>query len=319
MQPTTSQDAFNQLSTFQSSRRKPTDILKESQTRLGLPSAEQRKVGLRGAISNTENLLKGVDPSVTGRTAGTFTGEAQRNRLVQLERAPLADQFTEQSRALEGETANVADLNARALTEAQLALSSQDKQENDLRGIYDILIAREQAAEEKRRYEEQQRLAREQEAASRAAASAQSSYLSDLFGGGGQSGGGTPVAAGDPVREGAYLEVQNNVAKWGDADVRSDYAATLKSANYGNARDKLKIEMYKQARPDLFGPGAASQSRPLIPGARVLSNSNRNGLTILNSQPLATNSGLRLPAASASFPVSRSTTGSMSLINAMRR
>lgn len=181
MQPSTSQDAFSQLTAFQKSRRNPNDILQESQTRLGLPSAEQRKVGLRGAISNTENLLKGVDPSVTGRTAGTFTSEAQRNRLVQLERAPIADQFTEQSRALEGETANVADLNARALTEAQLAASAQDKQENDLRSIYDILLAREQQAEEKRRYEEEQRIAREAQAAALRASQQQSNYLSSLF------------------------------------------------------------------------------------------------------------------------------------------
>lgn len=181
MQPSTSQDAFSQLTAFQKSRRNPNDILQESQTRLGLPSAEQRKVGLRGAISNTENLLKGVDPSVTGRTAGTFTSEAQRNRLVQLERAPLADQFTEQSRALEGETANVADLNARALTEAQLASSTQDKQESDLKGIYDILLAREQQAEEKRRYEEEQRIAREAQAAALRASQQQGDYLSNLF------------------------------------------------------------------------------------------------------------------------------------------
>lgn len=90
---------------------------------------------------------------------------------------------------------------------------------------------------------EQARLAREEAARARAAA------FTPSFGG----GGATPTAeAANPLREAAYLDVQQRVASQDDRALISDYNATLKSANYGNAADKIKIEVYRQARPDLF-------------------------------------------------------------------
>lgn len=164
-----SADVLNQLRSYQTSRRKPQDILAEEETKLGIPSAQQRLTGLRGAISNTENLLRNVDPSVTGRTAGTFTTEAQRQKIVAQERAPISDQFREQSRALEGETANVADLSTRALNAARLGLSEQDAQENSLRTLYASLYQREQdaiaRAERERALEEEKKRAAAQLAA----------------------------------------------------------------------------------------------------------------------------------------------------------
>lgn len=157
MPPQRSSDVLGQLNTFRQNRRNPMDYLRESETRLGLPSSRQRLQGLRGAITNTENLLSGVDPSVTGRTQGSLVTEAQRQRMVNLERAPLADQFKEQSRALEGESANIADLTGRSLTEAQMGIGEQQAQEQSLQSLYGTLFQREQEEEQKRRWEEQQK------------------------------------------------------------------------------------------------------------------------------------------------------------------
>lgn len=165
-----SADILTQLRGFQAGRKKPQDILAEEETKLGLPSAQQRLVGLRSAIGNTENLLRNVDPSVTGRTSGTFTTEAQRQRLVAKEREPISEQLREESRALEGETANTSDLSGRALKAAQLGISDLDSQENSLRALYGSLYQREQ--------DEAARVEREK--AARAAQASQNAYMEYL-------------------------------------------------------------------------------------------------------------------------------------------
>lgn len=49
--------------------------------------------------------------------------------------------------------------------------------------------------------------------------------------------------------------VKPSGGQWSDKALVSDYNATLKSAKYGNARDKQKILLYHSVRPDLFGKG----------------------------------------------------------------
>jgi len=210
MNPTTSADALSQLQGFQSSRKKPQDVLKESQTRLGIPSVQQRQVGLRSAIGNTENLIRGVDPSVTGRTSGSLVTEAQKQRLVSLERQPLDETFRTQSQALQGEETNLANLERNALTEAQLAMSADDQQQNNLQGIYSMLYQRE--ADERAR--------QEREAEARRQAQAQAQYLQSLLGGNGGGGGGDTETPPKP-----------DLASFGDA-----------SNNYGQPVNDMKIK-----------------------------------------------------------------------------
>ena len=181
MQPTTSQEALTQLQGFTSQRKSPVDILNESQKTLGVPDSQQRVVGLRGAVTNTENLLRGVDPSVTGRTQGSLVTDAQRQRLVAMERAPLDQAFQTQQGALANETANANTLNQNAITQAQLSISGEDQKQNALKSIYDLLFGQEQNAEAKRRYEQARadQLARDK--ASRAAQAAQDNYIASLL------------------------------------------------------------------------------------------------------------------------------------------
>lgn len=55
------------------------------------------------------------------------------------------------------------------------------------------------------------------------------------------------------IQDQAYLSVQQFL-QGSDDQIRSDYNATLQSANYGNELDKLKVQLYQQSRPDLFAP-----------------------------------------------------------------
>lgn len=211
-------DAFNEYKAYQGGRRKTNDILAESQQRLGLPSAQQRQTGLRTAISNTENLIRSVPDSVAGRTGGSMVTEAQRSRLVGQERAPLDDAFREQSRAYEGETANLNEIQRQAMQEAQLKNSEYDAEEGRLKGIYDTLYGREQdaiaKAERDRAFAEQTRQAR--------AAQAQSDMLSRLMGGGGAT---NAANAGLPAGYDKYLRAQENAAK-AQADSRAATASS---------------------------------------------------------------------------------------------
>lgn len=111
---------------------------------MGLPDARQRLVGLRGAIANTENLIRAVDPSVTGRTSGTFATEAQRSRMVTQEREPLGEQLGTQQQGLSDETLNISDLSNRSLEEAKLREAEQTEKENALNSLYEMLYKREQ-------------------------------------------------------------------------------------------------------------------------------------------------------------------------------
>lgn len=59
----------------------------------------------------------------------------------------------------------------------------------------------------------------------------------------------------------AYKSVQKFLSSNDPRVIKSDYEATLRSANYGNAMDKIKIQLYQQARPDLFKPRVGAGGR----------------------------------------------------------
>lgn len=105
-----------------------------------------------------------------------------------------------------------------------------------------------------------------QEAAKARAAAARAASASLGYGGASLGGGGAEQSS--PDRESAYLEVQQRIGGSSDRDLISDYQATLDSAQRGNARDKLKIQMYQKYRPDLFRVGegfkSGSYDTPLV-------------------------------------------------------
>jgi len=237
----TSQEALQQIQSFDSSRANPTDVLNQSNQQFGVDQSRQRLVGLRGAIMGTENLLKSVDPSVTGRTSNSLVTEAQRSKMVQNERAPIADQYSEQQGALQNENANYNDLQGQAAKDAQLRLTADDTKRNSLQSLYDTLYRREQDA-----------LAAE--AARKAAASGGSYGLGSYLGGSSSSAAAAGGKGGnntDPVQQDAYNDVKNRMGSMSEAQLISDYLATAKSAGYGNTRDKYKVQAYAALLPNV--------------------------------------------------------------------
>ncbi len=217
--PPNSQAALDQLRSFQGSRRKSTDVLRDSENRLGLPQATQRQQGLRTAITNTENLIKAVEPSVSGRTGGSLVTEAQKTRLVGMERAPLDTAFGEQNRALEGENAMANELQRRALQESQLQIAEDDRQEQGMSGLYSTLYQREQDAQAKA---ERDRAFAEEQSRARAAAAQNSALQSLLAGGGNNAQTSTPTGA-QMVKQGNGFAFVN---EFGNPISAATYAAT---------------------------------------------------------------------------------------------
>lgn len=201
MNPSSSAEALTQLQDFQRNRRSSQQVLEEFETKAGLPDARKRHAGLRTAIGNTENLIRSIEPSVMGRTAGVNATDAQRQRLIAMEREPITEQLREQSRSLENEETNISSLGQRASRDAQLRLSEDEQRNSFLSGLYGMLLDREKQAEDRRRFEEQLRLEREN--AAREAAASRSR---------GGGGGGAKAAAQVPTRKQIYGAIGGNLA-----------------------------------------------------------------------------------------------------------
>lgn len=263
MQPSSS--LFQQYQTFQNSRTKPEDYVKRYSTDLGVDDAKARVKSARTAIRATEDTISAAPEGVAGRTSGSLVTDAQRNRLVQNEVAPLNEIMRTQSNAFGDASQDLSTLGSELDKRVGYGLQSDDTQANTLLTLYQAATEQEKQAEARRQWEaqmaEQKRQFDEQaKASARAAAAA----ASPSFGGKGGAAGGAGVTKTDPVQQAAYNDVASRMGQ-SDGAIKSDYQATLKSAGYGNAKDMQKIQIYHKLRPDLFGGSA-------VPAQAVVSN-----------------------------------------------
>lgn len=258
MQPSSSAQALQQLTTYRSGRKNPFDILAEQKKKLGVDDVNSRVGKLRTAIINTENLLEGVDDSVTGRTSGTLTTDAARSRIVNLERQPIAKTLATQQSGLSAEQANLEAITNQAMQGAQLQYQGDSDQETFLSNLYNTLYGKEK--------DEQDRQDRLAEAEKQRKAAAQ---LAAITSGGGGGGGSSAAGGGatDPLQQAAYNDVRTRVSTNNDAALKSDFNATHISAMKGNKKDQYKIDLYKQLRPDLFPANSGTYKAPAFGGS----------------------------------------------------
>lgn len=252
MQPSSA--LFGQYQAFQQNRVKPEDYVKRYSTDLGVDDAKERVKSARTAIRATEDTIAGTPDSVAGRTSGSLVTDAQRNRLVQNEVAPLQEVMRTQSNAFGDANADLTTLSNEVDKRVGYGLQADDTQANTLLSLYQAATEQEKQQEAIRQFNEQMAEQKRQfDAQQKAAAAARAAAASPSFGAGGKAGAAaTPAAATDPVQQSAYNDVASRMGQ-SDGAIKSDYNATLKSANYGNVRDKMKIEIYHKLRPDLFG------------------------------------------------------------------
>lgn len=102
------------------------DALNTADTQYGVNDSSARLSALKGIVSGLQSSVEAVDPSVTGRTSGTFTTEGQRSALVSKEQAPIVSNLNQQQTA---ETAQEGDLTQKQTLASQMAtaLLNDDK------------------------------------------------------------------------------------------------------------------------------------------------------------------------------------------------
>ena len=207
-----------EINKFTSGRKSLNDYGTDYSKELGVDQAQSRNNDILSLIRNTEGVLKGVPDSVSGRTQGSLVNEAQRQRLVGLESAPLTQSLDTLGRNYSDSQTNYRDLVSRAQTKAGNAYQSDADRLSSLEGEYNKAmtsedIARRQAAED---------------AAARRAQAAQDAYYASLNTGNGDTGANQGTIPGQP--EGTLDDVFGTGSAAPTAGGGPNYANIYKAA-----------------------------------------------------------------------------------------
>lgn len=120
--------------------------LNEALGQFGVPEIRNTVSGLRTTVANTTNSLNAVDPSVTGRTQGSLVTEAQRQRQVANERAPIAQELSGETGKLTEQQQALQDALGQATTQANNKVADYTRGRSALQDQYDMTYKREQDA-----------------------------------------------------------------------------------------------------------------------------------------------------------------------------
>lgn len=220
---TTSQQAQQNLQQFGGNMKSPDVALQDAQAATGVNQAQQQVMGLRGAIQNSTNLLERVAPSVMGRTQNSLVTNAQADRQISNEQAPINTQLNKEQTDYTNANQDYNTAEQRAEARASGVISGQQNQLSYLQNVYGNLKSAEdtaaQQAESKRQFDASQALSRENSAAQLAASRASAPKLVGGTGTGGTSGASGSMshnavggytfsnATGTPITMGKYLEL----------------------------------------------------------------------------------------------------------------
>jgi acetyl/propionyl-CoA carboxylase alpha subunit len=134
----------NKLAAYDQNKVTSTDALNEALKQYGVPEIRNTVSGLRTTLANTQNAYNAVDPSVTGRTQGSLVTEAQRTKQVSNERAPIAGQISDQSKALTQNQQDLQDALGQATTQATNKVNDYTAGRAALQSEYDTARQAEQ-------------------------------------------------------------------------------------------------------------------------------------------------------------------------------
>lgn len=129
------------------------DAMNTANQQYDVGGSQTRLSALKGIVGNLQSSVDAVDPSVTGRTSGTFTTEGQRSALVAKETAPIATNLSKQQGALTSEQGDLTNKQQLASSMATALLSDNKQQYQRLLDQYNSSAAQDAQAEQKREYE----------------------------------------------------------------------------------------------------------------------------------------------------------------------
>lgn len=279
-------DAYTALQAFKMPDAQ--SVVTQAQGQYGVPDQQKRVSDLRSTVNNLQSSLNAVDPSVTGRTTGTFTTEAQRQALVNKEQTPVASNLNEADRNLGVATGDLSLATGNAGSLASTILAQNQSAYQKLLDQYNASSAAEKEAEAKRQFEEQQALEQSKLAESkREFDNPQSTNngidLSKFLGAFTGSGSSSPSPA-DALKSQATNAIVSLFSTGNDGVIRNTVSAIKKSAGYGNSYDQLKLQLIQALHPEYLGPTKAAPARKVT--AAPVKNSYTSVLGINNPYAL---------------------------------
>lgn len=139
-----SQALAGQIAEYDKKRVTSADAMNTALGEYGVPEIRKNVAALRTTVANTGAALNAVDPSVTGRTSQSLVTEAQRQRMVANERAPIAEQLQSQTGALGQQNQDLNDALSQATTSANNKVADWERGRQTLQSQYDTTYKREQ-------------------------------------------------------------------------------------------------------------------------------------------------------------------------------
>jgi hypothetical protein len=127
--------------------------MQQADAKYGVGDSQTRLSALKGIVGNLQSQVEAVDPSVTGRTSGTFTTEGQRQALVAKESAPILGNLGKQQSALTSEQQDLTSKQGLASAMASALLSDDKARYQRLLDQYNAATAEDSAVEQKRQFE----------------------------------------------------------------------------------------------------------------------------------------------------------------------
>lgn len=136
----------SQLAAYNANPVTSTGALNDALGQFGVPEIRNTVSGLRTTVANTTAALNNVDPSVTGRTQGSLVTEAQREAQVNNERAPIAQNLTDENNSLNQNQSDLTDALNQATTLANNKVSDYNAGRTALQDEYTTEYQKEQDA-----------------------------------------------------------------------------------------------------------------------------------------------------------------------------
>ena len=127
--------------------------MNQADAKYDVSGSQTRLSALKGIVGNLQSSVEAVDPSVTGRTAGTFTTEGQRSALVSKEQAPILGQLSKQQGALTSEQGDLTTKQGLAAQMASALLNDDKSKYQRLLDSYNASTAQDATDEQKRQFE----------------------------------------------------------------------------------------------------------------------------------------------------------------------
>lgn len=186
---------YGDLTNFDKTALNPIDIYNQALEKLGITDARTRVTNLRQALIDNGNLLDSLSGNISQRTSNSLVTEAQRQRLVASEAAPIVgmgDKLNEQFSAAQGDYQGIL---GEGKTQADYTIEGQNTRRAALMDRLKIKIDQSKDEEEKARWQKEfdRQVALDKQNQSnkdREFALAQQSAARSGSGGGSRTGGG---------------------------------------------------------------------------------------------------------------------------------